>query len=87
MTDHTPIPVVGYTPQSDDKIALVNELKVVEELYLRLLDRLGPNALGLTPPHDQAMIQIARRKMQEANMWAVRAIFQPTRIKLPEDTP
>lgn len=92
MTDHQPMPVAGYTQQSDDKIALVNELKAAEERYLRILDKLhalgqegfaGPASMVLDP----RFLALARTSMQEANMWAVRAIFQPQRIKLPEDTP
>ena len=84
MTDHKPLPVAGYTTQSDDKIARANALKFAEERYLRILDEMSKDAPALIDPRCVAR---ARTLMQEANMWGVRAIFQPTRIKLPEDAP
>jgi hypothetical protein len=33
------------------------------------------------------MIALGRTKTQEAFMWLVRSIFQPTRVRLPEDEP
>lgn len=94
MTDHKPMPVAGYTAQSTDNVALANELKEAEERYLRILDKI----VGIRRPDDAdkhpddrrsqfdgRCISLAKTKMQEANMWAVRAIFQPQRIKLPED--
>jgi hypothetical protein len=88
MTDHKPMPVAGYVPQSQENIDLANELKYVEERYLRLLDKmLHPPMLRSLPQYDQRFLALARTSMQEANMWAVRAIFQPTRIKFPEDSP
>ena len=87
MTDHAPMPVAGYTSQSDAKIALANEGKELEERYLRWLDKLGGSPLraGQTPLCDPRCIALARTGMQEAAMWAIRSIFQPQRIKLPED--
>lgn len=42
MTDeHKPLPVAGYTPQPDAKVALVNEFKADEERLLRKLDALS----------------------------------------------
>ncbi len=38
---HQPLPVQGYTPQSQAKVDLVNENKVLEEQVLRQLDRLA----------------------------------------------
>lgn len=68
-------------------IDLANELKYAEERYLRLLDRLaGASDNDGRPLYDGRSISLARTKMQEANMWAVRAIFQPSRIYLlPEE--
>jgi hypothetical protein len=95
VTEHTPLPVAGYTPQSDDKVALANELKQAEERYLRVIDRVWALANYKTieqgaerypaPIYNLGMLHKAREFMQNANMWAVRAIFQPTRIELPED--
>lgn len=79
-TDYKPLPVKGYTVQSDNNVALANRLKEAEERYLRELD-----ALDRIPETDKRMVALARTNMQTAAMWAVRSIFQQTRIKLPED--
>ena len=81
MTEHTGLPVAGYVPQSTDKVAIVNSAKELEERVLRHLDALKANA-----DCDQRMVSIACTGIQEAFMWANRAVFQPTRVKLPEDT-
>jgi hypothetical protein len=80
---HTPLPVAGYTTQSDEKVALVNENKELEERVLRQVDRHVRSRDS--QEIDQAMVQLARRSIQEAFMWLNRAVFQPKRIKLPED--
>jgi hypothetical protein len=41
MTEHKPLPVAGYTTQSADKVALVNQNKKLEEMLLRQLDMMG----------------------------------------------
>lgn len=76
-----PLPVKGYTGQSNDNVALANRLKEAEERYLRELD-----ALDKIEATDKRMVALARTNMQTAAMWAVRSIFQPTRIWLPEDS-
>lgn len=38
---HQGLPVAGYKPQSDEKVALVNENKALEERILRQMDRLA----------------------------------------------
>jgi len=86
MTEHEGLPVKGYVPQSDDKIALANEGKELEERYLRWLDKLTHG--GITrdvPKYDQRCVALARSNIQQGAMWAVRSIFQPQRIALPED--
>ena len=40
MTDHTPLPVSGYKPQSQETIDLVNEGKILEEQVMRYFDKL-----------------------------------------------
>lgn len=92
MTDHQPMPVSGYTAQSADNVTLANEFKEAEERYLRLIDKLNKinmerdtAGVGRSGQFDPRFMALARTAMQEANMWAVRAIFQPTRIKLPGD--
>jgi hypothetical protein len=81
MTEHTGLPVAGYVPQTDDKVAFVNENKALEERVLRQLDAMKGNIA-----FDQRMVSIAFTGIQEAFMWANRAVFQPTRVALPEDT-
>jgi hypothetical protein len=86
MTEnHKPIPVAGYTAQSDAKVALVNEFKADEERLLRKLDALASTLDN--PFADQRWLAVGRRHLQQAFMEINRAIFQPQRIALPEDEP
>jgi hypothetical protein len=78
-TEHAGLPVSGYQPQSDEKVQLVNRAKELEERVLRHLD-----TLKTMPDVDQRMVSIAVTGIQEAFMWANRAVFQPARINLPE---
>lgn len=79
MTDHKPLPVSGYTSQSDSRVEMVNDNKALEERVLRRLDDL--KALNV----DQRWLAIGRTHIEEAFMAINRSIFQPQRIKLPED--
>lgn len=79
MNENVGLPVAGYQPQTDDKIQTVNRAKELEERVLRHLDGLKGTAA------DQRMVSIAITGIQEAFMWANRAVFQPSRVKLPED--
>lgn len=74
------LPVAGYKPQTEDKVDLVNENKILEERVLRQLDK-----MSLEGGNDPRMLALGRTKIQEAFMWINRAVFQPGRIKLPED--
>lgn len=80
MTEHKGLPVAGYMPQSDDKVATVNKNKELEERVLRQLD-----AMVADGSYDGRMLALGRTGIQEAFMWINRAVFQPTRIDLPED--
>ena len=71
MTTHSGLPVAGYNAQSDEKVALVNVNKQIEERVMRQIDAMTG--------------ALARTKAQEAFMWLNRAVFQPGRVKLPED--
>ena len=84
MTTHAAMPVAGYSAQSQTNVDLANEGKRLEELYLRWLDSLdsNPNVGAI----DKRCVALARTNMQTAAMWAVRSIFQPKRINLPDDT-
>lgn len=90
MTEHAGLPVAGYQPQSDDKVAIVNVNKELEERVLRQIETLQrANAKtagdGVRPPYDPRMLALAATGIQDAFMWLNRAVFQPGRVKLPED--
>lgn len=80
MTDHKALPVKGYTGQSDEKVSFVNGNKELEERVLRRLDE-----MAAIEDFDQRMVALARTNIQDAFMWANRAVFRPERAKLPED--
>lgn len=77
MPDHVPLPVQGYTSQSDTKINEVNTNKQLEEQVLRRLDEM--KLLNV----DQRWLAIGRTHIEEAFMAINRSVFQPTRVKLP----
>ena len=80
MAEHSGLPVAGYKPQSDDKVALVNLNKQIEEQVLRILDDL--RALdGI----DHRWLAIGRTQLEQAFMAINRAVFQPGRVALPDD--
>lgn len=77
MTEHKPMPVAGYTAQSDAKLALVNRNKQLEESVLTALDD-----LMACPLADQRWLAIARTQIEQGFMAFNRAIFQPQRLKV-----
>lgn len=80
MTEHTGLPVAGYRPQGDDKVALVNRNKQVEERVLRILDELRQ-----VDHVDQRWLQAGRTEIEKGFMAVNRAIFQPGRVELEEE--
>ena len=90
---NTGLPVQGYVPQSDEKVALVNEHKQMEERILRRIDELSRQKKPATAGDDvvwastysQRWLAVARTHFEEGFMALNRAVFQPKRIKLPED--
>lgn len=76
---HKALPVKGYSAQSDERVALVNENKEMEERLLRHIEDLNPNVV------DPRWLAIARTHFEQGFMALNRAIFQPQRVKLPED--
>ena len=80
MAQHEGLPVAGYQPQSDERVQLVNENKVTEERILRAIERDTKN--GRLDPRWAA---IARTDIEKGFMALNRAVFQPSRAKLPED--
>ncbi len=76
MTEHTPLPVSGYTKQSDEKVDLVNFNKYLEELVLRTMDAYKEN-----PDIDQRWLAIARTDLEKSFMALNRSIFKPARMR------
>lgn len=81
MTQHTGLPVAGYKPQSDEKVQIVNGFKQDEERILRKLDE-----LQATGNISGRWLAIGRTQLEQAFMAINRAVFQPGRVELPEDT-
>jgi hypothetical protein len=85
------LPVAGYKPQTPATVAFVNALKEQEERTLRLLDQLDTVGADVVvqveamPAPDLRWVAIARTSIQQGFMAAARAVFQPGRVKLPED--
>lgn len=80
MTKHSGLPVHGYEAQSDDRVALVNAAKRAEEGILRFLDGLAD-----VPGIDHRWLAIGRSHIEQGFMATNRAVFRPSRIRLPED--
>lgn len=77
MTEHTGLPVAGYRPQNDDKVALVNRNKEIEERVLRVLDDLKG-----APGVDPRWLATGRTDIEKGFMAVNRAVFQPPRLLL-----
>lgn len=76
------LPVAGYKPtQSQGRIDLVNEGKILEERALRYIDRLQK----YDDTFDQRFLAAGKTDIQKGFMLVFRAIFQPERIALPGD--
>lgn len=77
------LPVAGYKPtQSMEAIHAVNVFKELEERTLRHVETLLDGTMGI----DARMMAVGRTQLQLAFMALNRAIFQPGRVKLPEDS-
>lgn len=81
-TQHEGLPVHGYRPQSSEAVATVNSFKQAEERVLRQLDALAALPAGAVDPR---WFAIGRTQLEQAFMAINRAVFQPARIRLPED--
>lgn len=75
-----PLPVSGYKEQPQTAIDDVNHTKAMEERILRWLDRLGED-----PTVDKRWLAIGRTHLEQGFMAVNRSIFQPGRVRLPED--
>lgn len=73
------LPVSGYKPQTESAVKTVNGFKELEERTLRCLDELA------TGDVDKRWLAIGRTQMEQAWMAINRSVFQPGRVKLPED--
>lgn len=78
MDKHTGLPVPGYRLQSDDAVKIVTGHKHAEEQLLRLLD-----ALAARDDIDKRWLSIGRSHFEQGWMAVNRAVFQPSRVKLP----
>lgn len=81
MQTHPTPPVAGYRGLTDAQVQAMNQNKILEERCLRQLE-----IMLIDPNIDQLFVSIARTRIQEAFMWANRAIAQPQRVALPEDS-
>jgi hypothetical protein len=81
MTEHQPIPVAGYKPQSQETIDRVNDNKRVEEALLQTIDEMQAWALE-EGKYDARWLAIARTHFEQGFMALNRAIFKPDRVKL-----
>jgi hypothetical protein len=80
MVQHTPLPVAGYTKQSESAVTFVNDNKVLEEQILRRFD-----SFREMPEIDQRWLAIARTHIEQGFMAANRAVFKPERVALSDD--
>lgn len=78
---HQPLPVAGYTAQSSQKVALVNQNKQMEEKLLQHMDRMAA-AAAETGEFDTRWLTVARTHVEQGFMALNRAIFKPNRINL-----
>jgi hypothetical protein len=76
MTEKEPLPVAGYTPQSDRNIQIVNVHKKAEEAVLRMIDN-----ISVMPEFDKRWLAIARTNIEQGFMALNRAVFQPQRLE------
>lgn len=83
---HTPPPVQGYKPLSQRKVDEVNINKQLEEVILRRLDALAYSQDYANGFIDGRWLSIGRTHIEQAFMAINRAIFQPERIKLENDS-
>ena len=81
MSKHNGLPIEGYRPQSSERVDLVNTNKRAEEMILRLIDDLASGSIA-----DKRWLAIGRTHIEQGFMAMNRAVFQPARVRLPEDT-
>jgi len=79
-----PLPVHGYKPQNQDAIDQINRNKEIEEVVLRLCDRMKVGRDEYSP-FDQRWLSIAVTHFEQGFMALNRAISKPGRVKLDVD--
>ncbi len=84
-TEHKPLPVPGYTPQTAANLALVARNKFHEERILRLIESYAASTVEGKKVFDARCLALARTHIEDAFMWLNRGIMQPRRVTLPED--
>lgn len=72
---HAPLPVSGYSTQSDENVSLVNKNKRREEKILRVLDE-----MATMPDIDKRWLAIGRTQIEQGFMAINRSVFRPARI-------
>ena len=88
MTEqHEGLPVSGYRPQTSDAVSLVNQNKEMEERVLRQIEAI---ARTFEPQREgegvrYGWLSVARQHVEQGFMALNRAVFNPTRVALPED--
>lgn len=81
------LPVSGYKPQTQEKVAIVNGFKEDEERLLRSIENLQARLLADgTRMADGRWLSVGRTHVEQGFMAINRAIFQPGRVTLSEDT-
>jgi hypothetical protein len=81
MTDHKPLPVHGYTEQSQERVDLVNEGKQLEEQVLRYIEKVGAFLGDASTGEQRRWLAIGKTNIQTGWMAAFRSIFNPQRIE------
>ena len=81
-----PLPVPGYTPQSQTNVDLVAKGKVLEERVLRYIEEVSAHLNSeFGVGGDPRFAAIGKTEIQNGFMMVYRSVFNPERIKLPED--
>jgi len=71
-----PLPVYGYTSQSEKNTRIVNQHRILEEHLLRLMDEY----VKMKDDVDQRWLAIARTDIEKGFMALNRSIFKPQRF-------
>lgn len=72
--------ILGYTSVSEDTATSVNENKQLEEIIVRRIE-----AFQKDPNTDKRQLALSATHIEDAFMHMNRALYKPTRVKLPGD--